>query len=132
MTPETKVSSIQEWQQRGEIVAMVGDGVNDAPAMAIADVSIGMGLRGSDAVLEQADVILLQDQLKKVMTALRLSKQCRRIIQQNLVISLGVLLILAASTIGLNVPLPLGVLGHEGSTIIVVLNSLRLLWLREA
>jgi Cd2+/Zn2+-exporting ATPase len=132
MTPETKVSSIQEWQQRGEIVAMVGDGVNDAPAMAIADVSIGMGLRGSDAVLEQADVILLQDQLKKVMTALRLSKQCRRIIQQNLVISLGVLLILAASTIGLNVPLPLGVLAHEGSTIIVVLNSLRLLWLREA
>ncbi len=132
MTPETKVASIQEWQARGEIVAMVGDGVNDAPAMAIADVSIGMGLRGSDAVLEQADVILLQDQLRKVMTAWQLSKQCRRIIQQNLVISLGVLVILAASTIGLHVPLPLGVLGHEGSTIIVVLNSLRLLWLREA
>lgn len=129
MTPESKVAAIQEWKARGEKVAMVGDGVNDAPSLAVADVSIGMGLRGSDAVLEQADVILLNDQLEKVLIAYRLSKACRMIIRQNLVISLGVLVILALGSLGFALPLPLGVLGHEGSTVIVVLNSLRLLFL---
>jgi Cd2+/Zn2+-exporting ATPase len=128
MTPEGKVAAIQEWKNQGEIVAMVGDGVNDAPSLAVADVSIGMGLRGSDAVLEQADVILLNDQLEKVLIAYSLSKKCRRIIRQNVVISLGVLLLLALGSIGFQIPLPLGVLGHEGSTVIVVLNSLRLLF----
>jgi Cd2+/Zn2+-exporting ATPase len=129
MTPESKVAAIQEWKARGEKVAMVGDGVNDAPSLAVADVSIGMGLRGSDAVLEQADVILLNDQLEKVLIAYRLSKACRMIIRQNLVISLGVLVILALGSLGFALPLPLGVLGHEGSTVIVVLNSLRLLFM---
>ena len=129
MTPESKVAAIQEWKSHGETVAMVGDGVNDAPSLAVADVSIGMGLRGSDAVLEQADVILLNDQLEKVLIAYRLSKACRMIIRQNLVISLGVLLILALGSLGFALPLPMGVLGHEGSTVIVVLNSLRLLFL---
>lgn len=128
MTPEGKVAAIQEWKKQGEIVAMVGDGVNDAPSLAVADVSIGMGLRGSDAVLEQADVILLNDQLGKVLTAFSLSQKCRSIIRQNVVISLGVLLLLALGSIGFQIPLPLGVLGHEGSTVLVVLNSLRLLW----
>lgn len=130
MTPEGKVAAIQAWKQQGEIVAMVGDGVNDAPSLAVADVSIGMGLRGSDAVLEQADVILLNDQLEKVLIAYRLSKKCRAIIRQNIVISLGVLVVLALGSIGFSIPLPLGVLGHEGSTVIVVLNSLRLLFTR--
>lgn len=129
MTPDSKVAAILDWKRQGEIVAMVGDGVNDAPSLAVADVSIGMGLRGSDAVLEQADVILLNDQLDKVLIAFRLSKACRAIIRQNLVISLGVLLLLALSSVGFALPLPLGVLGHEGSTVIVVLNSLRLLFL---
>lgn len=131
MTPESKVDAIREWKSRGEIVAMVGDGVNDAPSLAVADVSIGMGLRGSDAVLEQADVILLNDQLEKVLIAYRLSKTCRSIIRQNLVISLGVLILLAIGSLGFALPLPLGVLGHEGSTVIVVMNSLRLLFLRK-
>ena len=130
MTPEGKVAAIQQWKEQGEIVAMVGDGVNDAPSLAVADVSIGMGLRGSDAVLEQADVILLNDQLEKVLIAYRLSKRCRAIIRQNIVISLGVLVLLALGSIGFSIPLPLGVLGHEGSTVIVVLNSLRLLLIR--
>ncbi len=130
MTPEGKVAAIQEWKQQGDIVAMLGDGVNDAPSLALADVSIGMGLRGSDAVLEQADVILLNDQLEKVLIAYRLSKRCRGIIRQNILISLGVLVLLALGSIGFTIPLPLGVLAHEGSTLIVVMNSLRLLFSR--
>jgi Cd2+/Zn2+-exporting ATPase len=125
--PEDKVAAIVDWRKQGEVVAMVGDGINDAPSLAVADVSIGMGLRGSDAVLEQADVILLHDRLDKVLTALSLSRRCRSIIRQNLVISLGVLVLLGVGSIGYKLPLPLGVLGHEGSTLIVVLNSLRLL-----
>ena len=128
LTPEGKVAAIQEWRAAGERVAMVGDGVNDAPSLAAADVSIGMGLRGSDAVLEQADVILTQDKLERVLEALVLSRRCRAVIRQNVAISLGVVVLLAVSALGSWIPLPLGVLGHEGSTVIVVLNSLRLLW----
>ena len=128
LTPEGKVAAIQAWRAAGERVAMVGDGVNDAPSLAAADVSIGMGLRGSDAVLEQADVILTQDKLERVLEALTLSRRCRSIIRQNVAISLGVVVLLAISALGSWIPLPLGVLGHEGSTVIVVLNSLRLLW----
>jgi len=128
LTPEGKVAAIQAWRAAGERVAMVGDGVNDAPSLAAADVSIGMGLRGSDAVLEQADVILTQDKLERVLEALTLSRRCRAIIRQNVAISLGVVVLLAISALGAWIPLPLGVLGHEGSTVIVVLNSLRLLW----
>ena len=128
LTPEGKVAAIQAWRLAGERVAMVGDGVNDAPSLAAADVSIGMGLRGSDAVLEQADVILTQDKLERVLEALTLSRRCRAIIRQNVAISLGVVVLLAVSALGAWIPLPLGVLGHEGSTVVVVLNSLRLLW----
>lgn len=131
MSPEEKVAAIREWSKQGEIVAMVGDGVNDAPSLAVANVSLGMGLRGSDAVLEQANVILLNDQLEKVLIAYELSKKCRSIIRQNLVISLGVLVVLAIGSLGFRIPLPLGVLAHEGSTVIVVLNSLRLLFAKN-
>jgi len=126
--PEDKVAAIRAWRDAGEIVAMVGDGTNDAPSLAAADVSIGMGLRGSDAVLEQADVILTQDKLERVLEAIDLSRRCRAIIRQNVGISLGVVIVLALSAIAALIPLPIGVLGHEGSTVIVVLNSLRLLW----
>lgn len=125
--PEEKVEAIREWRDRGERVAMAGDGVNDAPSLAAADVSIGMGLRGSDAVLEQADIVLTKDRLERILEALDLSRRCRAIIRQNLAISLGVVVILGLAALGSLVPLPIGVLGHEGSTVIVVLNSLRLL-----
>lgn len=131
LTPEGKVAAIRAWRDGGERVAMVGDGVNDAPSLAAADVSIGMGLRGSDAVLEQADVILTQDKLERVLEALVLSRRCRAVIRQNVAISLGVVVLLALSAVASWIPLPLGVLGHEGSTVVVVLNSLRLLWRRE-
>jgi Cd2+/Zn2+-exporting ATPase len=131
LTPEDKVSAIREWRAAGEVVAMVGDGVNDAPSLAAADVSVGMGLRGSDAVLEQADVILTRDKLEGVVDAIELSRRCRRIIRQNLGISLGVVVLLGISALASWIPLPIGVLGHEGSTVVVVLNSLRLLFFRK-
>jgi len=125
--PEDKVAAIREWRAQGEKVAMAGDGVNDAPSLAAADISIGMGLRGSDAVLEQADIVLTQDRLERIVDALHLSRRCRRIIRENLAISIGVVILLGIAAMGAWIPLPIGVLGHEGSTVLVVLNSLRLL-----
>jgi len=127
LKPEDKVAAIRQWREDGEHVTMVGDGINDAPSLAAADVSIGMGLRGSDAVLEQADVILTRDRLDGVVTAHHLSRRCRAVIRQNLAVSLGVVVLLGLAALGAWVPLSLGVLGHEGSTVIVVANSLRLL-----
>lgn len=125
--PEDKVAAIQAWKKQGDKVAMAGDGINDAPSLAAADVSIGMGLRGSDAVLEQADVVLTHDNLESLLEAFTLSRRCRSIIRQNLAISLGVVILLGLAAMGSWIPLTLGVLGHEGSTIIVVLNSMRIL-----
>ena len=127
---EDKVAAIQAWKAQGEKVAMAGDGVNDAPSLAAADVSIGMGLRGSDAVLEQADIVLTHDNLESLLEAFTLSQRCRRVIRQNLAISLGVVILLGIAAMGSWIPLTLGVLGHEGSTIIVVLNSMRILFLK--
>ncbi len=127
--PEDKVALIQNWRNRGDKVAMAGDGINDAPSLAAADVSIGMGLRGSDAVLEQADVVLTHDNLESLLEAYHISRYCRKIIRQNLSISLGVVILLGLAALGSWIPLTIGVLGHEGSTIIVVLNSLRILFI---
>ncbi len=127
MKPEEKVEKIKQWMKAGEKVAMVGDGVNDAPSLAAAHVAVGMGVRGSDAVLEQSDIVLMQDRLDNFYFAFTLSQRARRVINQNLFISLGVIVLLVASALGSVIPLTIGVIGHEGSTVVVVLNSLRLL-----
>jgi Cd2+/Zn2+-exporting ATPase len=128
LTPEGKVEAIQSFRAGGKKVAMVGDGVNDAPSLAAADVSVAMGARGSDAALEQAEVILMHDRIENFLAALRLSLRARAIIRQNLAISLGVVVLMAIASIFGIVPLAVGVAAHEGSTVVVCLNSLRLLF----
>ena len=127
LKPEQKVQAIQALSQGGRRVAMIGDGVNDAPSLAVADVGVAMGARGSDAALEQAAIVLMHDRLENFLTAFRLSKRARTVIRLNLFISLGTVVVLVGCALFGKIPLTLGVLGHEGSTVIVVLNSLRLL-----
>jgi Cd2+/Zn2+-exporting ATPase len=130
LKPEEKVAAIRSFTAEGKRVAMIGDGVNDAPSLAVADVGVAMGARGSDAALEQAEVVLMHDRLENFLTAFQLSQRARAIIRQNLFISLGTVVVLVACALFGKIPLPVGVVGHEGSTVIVVMNSLRLLFSR--
>jgi Zn2+/Cd2+-exporting ATPase len=128
LKPEQKVAAIRELTAAGKLVAMVGDGVNDAPSLAVAHIGVAMGARGADAALEQADVVLMNDKLENFLAAFRLSQRARAIIRQNLILSLGTVVVLVGFALAGKVPLTIGVVGHEGSTVIVVLNSLRLLF----
>lgn len=127
LLPQDKVSRIRELRERYGSVLMIGDGVNDAPAMATADVGMAMGVRGSGAALGTADVVLMQDDLLRTVGTIRLARRAERVIRQNLTFAVSVVLLLMATSLTLGITLPLGVVGHEGSTLLVILNGLRLL-----
>lgn len=127
LLPEGKVDAVHALQAGGGRLLVVGDGVNDAPALASAHLGVAMGGIGSDVALETADAIVVRDELSTIPAAIALSRRARRLVQANLAFAATVITVLVVWDLTATLPLPLGVAGHEGSTILVALNGLRLL-----
>lgn len=126
LLPEDKVKLVAALAEKGR-TAFVGDGVNDAAALARADVGVAMGVAGSEVALQAADVALLSEDMTRLAAARTLALRTRRIIRQNLGFALTMMVLLVVSALFFELPLPLAVIGHEGGTVLVVLNGLRLL-----
>jgi P-type E1-E2 ATPase len=127
LLPQDKVDAVRGLEAQGARVLLVGDGINDAPALAAAHTGVAMGRAGSDLALDTADAVIMRDELATVPAVITLSRRARRVVTANLVIAASIIAVLVGWDLAGYLPLPLGVLGHEGSTVIVGLNGLRLL-----